>query len=301
MNSALSTPVGDLQRLEEISRPKITVYNPTDYDENDVRVGGHVYAFPARGTCVISDQWKHPWEKDTTGRLRANTSKRVVAIAAKDIALHIVDDGNRGRKGFAILLGDGHDEGRKHAAREKYLAWRMDYALSVERSWVAQCAAYGTANPGSVPPRPSKAVRAELAWLDENRKGLIGRRRFVCQLDSLDYEVEAEALDHARLAHPGLDAAKVVLDTVAHLKGRPAEAIEAEQHGPETAAPPIDQQVLDVAVLVTTAEELGVQVTKAELTGLIKQDAATIELVTKRVATAQAKAAEAANGDVANG
>lgn len=295
----------DLDRLEQISRPKIAVFNPTDVDDN-VMVAGHPYHFPPGGTVLVSDQHKHPWTKDTTGRWRADTSKREVSISAKDIALHIVSDINRGPKGYVILFGDGQDEDRKQAATEKYITWRMDHALSVERAWVAQCAAYGAGNPGAIPPRPSKSVRAELVWLDKNRKGYVGRKRFICILDSLDWDDQGEATAHAQLSHPGLDAAKVVIDTAAALQPRPAEAIQAETSGSESAPAPrargggpvvdsfgrTDDETLDTAVLLDEAEGLGVNLTRAELAGLLKQDQAVIGAVTSKLAGVKAKRAE---------
>jgi len=287
MSTAIATP----EQLAAIGRPKIAVYNPGDEDHH-VNVLGRAYDAPANGTFVVEIIRQHPRGKNDSGKVVTFLDRLEDAPgggADKQVE-HILS--RYADKGFVALLGDGRDEDRKVEARELYIAWRIDYATTLEATWIQFVTAFLAANPGAAPPRQRRAIREQLAWLEKHRRGLMGRKEFICRVCSQEYDAQPDLETHVTLAHPGLAGTDAVLHVPAEVRvpvvvpPAPSEDVGVPGKVEDTD----DERGAVGAVLLGEAKKLKLKLTTKELMGLIEDDAKVVNAVIRKVAEAKAAA-----------
>lgn len=249
--AAIPPPMMTREQIQAMLAPKIRVYNPSDFRETP-QIGGRYYTAEPTSEIEIKDHLE--WQRIRTEDGRTVTAlfdlknpqfynnrsyilndsrfPPKVAMGALQVADEMCSEQHYGPKGFIVLVGDGYDEERKKQAREKWLGWYSEYARGVEQSWIAKVSMYRAGNPGAVPPRQPKSIRAVLGWLDRYDRGLIDRQKWICGVCSTEFEIEAELSEHVSRRHPAMQNTQEGAKSAAI-----ANPTRDEQPQPQTDAP----------------------------------------------------------------
>jgi hypothetical protein len=205
----------------------------------------------------------------------------IQGASAREIVKELLSMGRLGRKGAYVVMGDGKDEERREAGRQKWMAFSMSEALNTQAEWMQY--AMAAKAPGALPPIMPERVRRAINFLQKYSSEVrsTGRKRFICTRDGNDFDTLDAALEYARsiysseLTQSGEQAEKYVQDNQAVM----ASAAKAGQlsRGREPAA--IETSVSDLAEgkrLLAEAGRKKVKITRPEKAGLDSGNAETI-------------------------
>jgi hypothetical protein len=279
----------------------------------EAQVSGHFYVLQPGQPIHVADRLD--WKRGKKGLLLTNEPRFVPPGGdAATIAAEILSESRLGTRGVFIRYGDGHDDERRRLSRAQYISWRVQRARVRQGDWINKVEKI-MRQPGALPPVQSQTLREDLAFLARYEAGLIDRKKFICRIDGAESDDRQVIVDHVRthyaqqLANAGGVVDGFILDRD---QVKPPSAPEAaaevsalrqpvEQVAPP--APPVPSTLpeTDIAFLVDKADELGVNLTKETLRGLLRGEADTIRVVTELLAATAAKKATGNKKEGANG
>jgi hypothetical protein len=205
----------------------------------------------------------------------------IQGASAREIVKVLLEMGRLGRKGAYVVMGDGRDEERKEAGRQKWMAWAMSEARNTQAEWMQY--AMAAKAPGALPPIMPERVRRAINFLQKYSSEVrsTGRKRFICTRDGNDFDTLESALEYVRsiysaeLTQSGEQAERYVQDNQKVMES----AARAGQLSRLPEPPSVETPVSDVAEgdrLLTEAVRKKVKITRAEKAGLVAGNAETI-------------------------
>jgi hypothetical protein len=139
----------DATQVSRALSPGVKVYNPClELQTDEVPQYGFYYTFPPNHVTIVKDKPRHLMRRDRHPNPpsdsvlwqnpRAAPQDRVpvgtiVDVPAANIAVEICRPENMGKKGYCVLLDDGHDDVRMLEARRTWVNWRLQEAMGIQR------------------------------------------------------------------------------------------------------------------------------------------------------------------------
>lgn len=302
MSTSPITGAGVRDIIRARAREAFALENQGD-ETLEAQISSHFYTFPPGVPVHIADRLD--WKRGKKGALLHDEPRFVpVGGEADTIAAQIMAEDRLGARGLCFIFGDGHDDERRRLARGQYIRYRVGRARQRQIDWINKVSKI-MASPGALPPVQSQDLTDDLNFLARYEAGLIDRKKYISRIDGFESDTRQTVIDHIlrlyaqQVTNAGGDVEQFVIDRD-QVKPPPAAEVRAEIAGGTAPAatpmvPPAAAAVgstlpqNDVAFLVDKAEELGVNLTKAQLVALLRGDGATVEAVTNLLAEAQVK------------
>lgn len=276
-------------------RPEIVLFNASD-DPVMAQYASIPYRWApnsrgpsnADGSVGVQDRTRH--QKDKRGKIMKDEPLVLDAgvdgqgAYAHQIAEHLYR--RYGHLGLVPVYGDGRDDERIVLARRRWIVHKLEVCRSIEHNYELKVAR--TTRPGMLPPPMPKPVRDAVAFRAKYEREATERARWIAKNGSFEHDDKQVVIAYLQQHFPGqwaADGEGMILDRDT-VVGIPVSATPQAQ---APAAPAQD----DMGWLVEEADKLGVDLTRAELRGILARDADVVEGIAGKLAKAKAKAEEA--------
>lgn len=104
-------------------------------------------------------------------------------------------------RGLTEVRGDTFDPQREKLARDRYIQKRLERALGVQAQWLRDQEA-NAKKPGSLPLVMKPAIRAEIAWLRDNRRRMEVKRKKYISFDGFESDDYADVEAWVKETYP---------------------------------------------------------------------------------------------------